>query len=111
MPVWRAKAWKSRTEPESVATCLRALDDAEWPPRALAAASLGRLGDTVAVARLRQAMGDPAYWVRHHVAEALASLGEAGETALRGAADDSTPFVRDMAAQALYLRAARAEAA
>jgi HEAT repeat protein len=95
----------------SVAACLRALDDPEWPARALAAWSLGRLGDEVAVARLRQAMGDAGYWVRHHVAEALAALGEAGEAALRGAADDPNPFVRDMAAQALYLRTARAEAA
>jgi HEAT repeat protein len=95
----------------SVAACLEALDDPEWPARALAAWSLGRLGDARAIARLRQAMGDPAYWVRHHVAEALAALGEAGESALRGAADDPNPFVRDMAAQALYLRAARAGAA
>ena len=98
-------------DPGSVAACLRALDDSEWPARALAAWSLGRLGDTLAIARLRQAMGDPAYWVRHHVAEALALLGEEGEAALRGAADDPNPFVRDMAAQALYLRAARAAAA
>lgn len=98
-------------DPDAVAACLRAMDDSEWPVRALAAWSLGRLGDTRAIDRLRLAMGDPAYWVRHHVAEAMAALGEPGEKALRGATSDPNPFVRDMAAQALYLRAARGEAA
>jgi HEAT repeat protein len=99
-------------DPASVAVCLRAMDDPEWPVRALAAWSLGRLGDGSAVSRLRQAMGDTAYWVRHHVAGAMAALGETGETALVDAVDDANPFVRDMAAQALYLRAAtRGEAA
>lgn len=98
-------------DPDAVAACLRAMDDSEWPVRALAAWSLGRLGDARATERLRQAMGDPAYWVRHHVAEAMGALGEPGEEALRGASADPNPFVRDMAAQALYLRAARGEAA
>jgi len=98
-------------DPDAVAACLRAMDDYEWPVRALAACSLGRLGDTRAIERLRQAMGDSAYWVRHHAAEAMGALGEPGEKALRGAGADPNPFVRDMAAQALYLRAARGEAA
>jgi hypothetical protein len=50
-------------------------------------------------------MGDPAYWVRHHVAEAMASLGEPGAEALRRARHDANPFVRDMAAQALFMHA------
>jgi HEAT repeat protein len=66
---------------------------------------LGRLRDERAVARLSRAMGDPAYWVRHHVAEAMASLGEPGAGALRRALQDANPFVRDMAAQALYMHA------
>jgi HEAT repeat protein len=81
------------------------MDDAEWPVRAIAAASLGRLRDERALPRLARAMGDPAYWVRHHVAEAMASLGEAGAVALRRALDDANPFVRDMAAQTLFMRA------
>ena len=89
---------------ESVAVCLAAMDDAEWPPRALAAWSLGRLGDERAIPRLEQAMGDTAYWVRHHSAEALAALGDPGEAALRRGLDHSNPFVRDMAAQALFMR-------
>jgi hypothetical protein len=57
-------------------------------------------------------MGDPAYWVRHHVAEAMASLGEAGDVALRDALRDANPFVRDMAAQVLFMGAlAEGEAA
>jgi len=94
-------------EPESVSVCLAAMDDPEWPARALAASSLGRLGEPRAIARLEQAMGDRAYWVRHHVAEAIASLGEAGKAALTRGLDHANPFVRDMSAQALYMRAAR----
>ena len=81
------------------------MDDPEWPVRALAAASVGRLGDPVAVPRLERAMGDPAYWVRHHVAGALLALGPAGLEALTRAREHSNPFVRDMAAQALWLGA------
>jgi HEAT repeat protein len=92
-------------DPRSADVCLAAMDDAEWPVRAIAASSLGRLRDERAVARLSRAMGDPAYWVRHHVAEAMASLGEPGAGALRRALQDANPFVRDMAAQALYMHA------
>jgi HEAT repeat protein len=92
---------------ESAAVCLEAMDDPEWPVRALAAWAIGRVGDDRAIARLSRAMGDPAYWVRHHVAEAMAALGERGAAALRQRLTDQNPFVRDMAAQALYLRAAR----
>ena len=97
-------------EAESVTVCLAAMDDREWPVRALAAASLGRLGDPIAVPRLERAMGDPAYWVRHHVAGALLALGPAGAAALTRAREHDNPFVRDMAAQALW-QAAREPAA
>jgi HEAT repeat protein len=100
------------SDPLSGDVCLAAMDDAEWPVRAIAASSLGRLRDERALARLRGAMGDPAYWVRHHVAEAMASMGEPGAETLRDALHDANPFVRDMAAQALFMRAlAEGEAA
>ena len=92
-------------DPRSGDVCLAAMDDAEWPVRAIAAASLGRLQDGRALPRLARAMGDPAYWVRHHVAEAMASMGEPGAEALRRALRDANPFVRDMAAQVLFMRA------
>jgi HEAT repeat protein len=92
-------------DPRSADACLAAMDDGEWPVRAIAASSLGRLRDDRALARLRQSMGDPAYWVRQHVAEAMASMGEPGAEALRGALQDANPFVRDMAAQVLFMRA------
>lgn len=92
---------------ESAAVCLDAMDDPEWPVRALAAWAIGRVGDERAIARLRRAMGDPAYWVRHHVAEAMGALGARGAAALREGLRDPNPFVRDMAAQAIYMRAAR----
>lgn len=94
-------------DPASAAVCFDRMDDVEWPVRALAARSIGRLGDARALGRLRRAMGDPAYWVRQHVADAMAALGAAGVAALRDGLTDENPFVRDMAAQALYLRAAR----
>jgi len=97
--------------PESVTTCLAAMDDPEWPARALAAWSLGKLGDERAVPRLQQAMGDPAYWVRHHTAEAIAAMGEAGIAALHRSLSDANPFVRDMAAQALFMRSVAEEGA
>jgi hypothetical protein len=97
---------------DSAVVCLAAMDDPEWPVRALAAWSVGRVGDTHALDRLARAMGDPAYWVRHHVAEAMASMGEPGAAALRRRLHDANPFVRDMAAQTLFMRAlAQGEAA
>jgi len=89
--------------PDASAVCLDAMNDPEWPVRALAASSLGRLRDGRAVPRLARAMGDPAYWVRHHVAEAMAALGEPGAEALRQGLHDANPFVRDMAAQTLFM--------
>ena len=92
-------------DPRSADVCLTAMDDPEWPVRAIAASSLGRLGDERAIPPLARSMGDPAYWVRHHIAEAMASMGEPGAEALRRALHDANPFVRDMAAQALFMRA------
>lgn len=88
---------------ESVRVCQAAMDDPEWPARALAAWSLGRLGDSQAIPRLERAMGDTAYWVRHHVAEAMAELGGPGEAALQRSLDNANPFVQDMAAQVLFM--------
>jgi HEAT repeat protein len=92
-------------EAESVDICLAAMEDPAWPTRALAARSLGCLGDRRAVPRLERAMGDPAYWVRHRAGEALARLNDAGREALERGLSDANPFVRDMAAQALFLSA------
>lgn len=90
---------------ESVDVCLAALDDPAWPTRALAARSIGRLGGGQAIPRLERAMGDTAYWVRHHAGQALANLGEPGREALERRLADANPFVRDMAAQMLFTRA------
>ncbi len=90
-------------EAESVAVCLAALDDPAWPTRALAARSIGRLGDRRAIPRLERAMGDTAYWVRHHAGHALALLGEPGKEALARRLADPNPFVRDMATQVLFM--------
>jgi HEAT repeat protein len=87
---------------ESVEVCLAALDDPAWPTRALAARSIGRLGDSRAIPRLERAMGDTAYWVRHHAGQALAHLGEPGREALARQLGAANPFVRDMATQMLF---------
>ena len=99
------------SDPESVDVCLAAMDDQAWPARALAARSLGSLGDARAIPRLERAMGDPAYWVRHRAGEALARLGDAGRAALERALRDANPFVRDMAAQVLFMTTPPAAAA
>ena len=91
-------------EVESVDVCLAALDDPAWPTRALAARSIGRLGGGQAIPRLERAMGDTAYWVRHHAGQALANLGEPGREALERRLADANPFVRDMATQMLFTR-------
>ena len=83
--------------------CLTAMDDRAWPTRALAARSLGSLGDARAIPRLERAMGDPAYWVRHRAGGALARLSDAGRAALERALGDANPFVRDMATQVLFM--------
>jgi len=95
---------------ESVEVCLTALDDPAWPTRALAARSIGRLGDSRAIPRLERAMGDTAYWVRHHAGQALAHLGEPGREALERRLGDANPFVRDMATQMLFTRATARQA-
>lgn len=94
---------------ESVDVCLAAMDDLAWPTRALAARSLGRLRDPRAIPRLERAMGDTAYWVRHHAGQALAALGEAGQSGLRRRLADPNPFVRDMATQMLFTSALAGE--
>ncbi|MGH7517459.1 MAG: HEAT repeat domain-containing protein [Gemmatimonadales bacterium] len=96
---------------ESVEVCLTALDDPAWPTRALAARSIGRLGDSRAIPRLERAMGDTAYWVRHHAGQALARLGEPGREALERRLADTNPFVRDMATQMLFTSATARPAA
>ena len=97
-------------QPESIAICLNAMEDPEWPTRALAARSLGRLGGHQAVSRLEQAMGDSSYWVRHHAGEALAKLGDTGKAALARSLDHANRFVRDMAAQVLFMETGLKEA-
>jgi hypothetical protein len=93
-------------EADSVDVCIAALDDAAWPTRALAARSLGRLRDPRAAPPLERAMGDTAYWVRHHAGEALGQMGDPGEQALQRRLMDANPFVRDMATQMLFTRSA-----
>jgi HEAT repeat protein len=92
-------------EAESVKVCLAALDDPAWPTRALAARSIGRLGDCGAIPRLERAMGDTAYWVRHHAGHALALLGEPGKEALARRLADVNLFVRDMSKEVIFMSA------
>lgn len=96
----------SRIEPdnESVQVCVATLSDAEWPVRAIAAQSLGLLGDRSAIPHLEAAMSDAQFWVRHHAAEALTRTGEAGLCSLERQSASRDPFVRDMAEQMLFMQ-------
>lgn len=96
----------SRIEPddESVEICISALMDDHWPVRAIAAQSLGLLADRRAIEFLEISMSDQQYWVRHHAAEALSRLGEQGLQSLARQARSEDQFVREMAAQMLFIK-------
>lgn len=70
--------------PSSFRPLLRAVHgDPSDGVRAFAARALGDVGDPAAVQTLRRLLADPAYWVAHNSARALARLGPEGLTALR----------------------------
>lgn len=92
------------TAEQSVGLCINALSDNAWAVRAIAAQSLGLLGDRRAIPSLEDSMKDGQYWVRHHAAEALARLGRDGIRALERQAHSEDRFVSDMAQQTLYLQ-------
>lgn len=87
---------------ETVEALRRLAKDKEWQARAQAIHALGKLQAPVA-ALLREALRDPAWWVRLRAALALARAGPEGRNALLAAEIGADVFARDMARMVLGL--------
>jgi HEAT repeat protein len=92
-----ARALKRHRTPEAEEVLLIALHDHDWRVRAVAARSLGTLGDASAVPRLAAGMRDVRWWVRFRCGLALARLGEEGRGALDAARRDVDRYAGEMA--------------
>ena len=92
-----ARALKRHRTPEAEEVLLIALHDHDWRVRAVAARSLGTLGDAKAVPRLTAGMRDVRWWVRFRCGLALAQLGDQGRGALDDARRDTDRYAGEMA--------------
>jgi HEAT repeat protein len=92
-----ARALKRHRTPEAEEILLIALHDHDWRVRAVAARSLGTLGDASAVPRLAAGLRDVRWWVRFRCGLALARLGEEGRGALGDARRDVDRYAGEMA--------------
>ena len=92
-----ARALKRHRTPQAEEVLLIALHDHDWRVRAVAARSLGTLGDAKAVPRLTAGMRDVRWWVRFRCGLALAQLGEQGRGALDDARRDTDRYAGEMA--------------
>ena len=92
-----ARALKRHADPEADEVLLIALHDHDWRVRAVAARSLGTLGNALAVPRLAAGMRDVRWWVRFRCGLALAQLGDQGRAALEAARRDTDRYAGEMA--------------
>ena len=92
-----ARALKRHRHAEAEEVLLIALHDHDWRVRAVAARSLGTLGNPSAVSRLAAGLRDVRWWVRFRCGLSLAQLGAAGRTALDEAARDADRYAGEMA--------------
>jgi HEAT repeat protein len=92
-----ARALKRYPHPETQEVLLIALHDQDWRVRAVAARSLGVLGNAAAVPRLMAGLRDVRWWVRFRCGLALAQSGGAGRAALEQAARDTDRYAGEMA--------------
>jgi HEAT repeat protein len=92
-----ARALKRHRTPEAAELLIIALHDHDWRVRAVAARSLGTLGDASAVPRLAAGMRDVRWWVRFRCGLALARLGGQGRGALDDARRDVDRYAGEMA--------------
>ena len=76
---------------------LIALRDHDWRVRAVAARSLGAIGNASAVPRLAGGLRDVRWWVRFRCGLALAQLGDDGRRALDDARRDADRYAGEMA--------------
>jgi HEAT repeat protein len=94
---------------KAVKPLLKKLYDTDWQTRAIAAESLGRIGNKKAVQPLIKALGDRRFrdenrYVRGKAAEALGRIGDKSAVKyLEGALDEKYIFVRKRAQEALDL--------
>jgi HEAT repeat protein len=92
-----ARALKRHRDPETEEVLLIALHDHDWRVRAVAARSLGILGNAAAVPRLAVGLRDVRWWVRFRCGLALAQLGDQGRGALDDARRDVDRYAGEMA--------------
>jgi len=75
------------------------LGSKDWRIRLQAVRALGELGDRSDVARLRDLLSDPEWWVRYRAAHALLSLPFLTEAELAGLRNSGDRYAADMLAQ------------
>ena len=95
LSVARALKWHRDADAEEM--LLIALRDHDWRVRAVAARSLGALGNASAVPRLAGGLRDVRWWVRFRCGLALAQLGDEGRRALADARRDADRYAGEMA--------------
>ena len=101
-----ARALKHHRDPDAEEMLLIALRDHDWRVRAVAARSLGAIGNASAVPRLAGGMRDVRWWVRFRCGLALAQLGDDGRRALAHACRDADRYAGEMATMISGLSAA-----
>ncbi|MGW8391960.1 HEAT repeat domain-containing protein [Pseudoduganella sp. HUAS MS19] len=79
----------------------RHLQSNDWRIRLQAVRALGELGDRSDVARLRNLLSDPEWWVRYRAAQALLALPFLTEAELAQLQDSGDRYAADMLAQVL----------
>ena len=92
-----ARAVKRYFHPAAAEALLTLLSDDDWRVRAIAARSLGTLGDEHAVPPIARALRDKSWWVRFRAGLALAQLGERGRAALREVRMGDDRYAAEMA--------------
>ena len=101
-----ARALKHHRDPDAEEMLLIALRDHDWRVRAVAARSLGAIGNASAVPRLAAGLRDVRWWVRFRCGLALAQLGDDGLRALADARRDVDRYAGEMATMISGLSAA-----
>lgn len=101
-----ARVLRRHRDPDAEEMLLIALYDHDWRVRAVAARSLGALGNASAVPRLAGGLRDVRWWVRFRCGLALAQLGDEGRRALADACRGADRYAGEMATMISGLSAA-----
>jgi HEAT repeat protein len=84
-------------DPGAGPALVEALEDDQWPVRAMAAKAIGRMRYRAAIPPLCGALRDRQWWVRANAAEALKLMGDEGIDSLRRTLDDEDTYARHQA--------------